>query len=276
MVHWVYVLECEGENIYIGETTRLFKRFLEHQKGGGAVNTHKHSPERLIALYKVSDNVSFEQYRRSVLENKFDEKCIQFWGGDDSGNLTVENHITEMFMYQRDNMADDFMYNDGEWYKVKGGKYTKYISENPTLSMDSQTIIDRPNCHCQVPSEVKISKDKKTIYFVCSLKNVWDDFYKYLKVDVPCDYYSVYSDDTVVRTEYNIARKKINEPWCIKIPTTNGSIFPDPCVLCKTSSYKPHYSSHRMRRVCQECILNKYDELKLKYASNGCMINDDE
>jgi hypothetical protein len=29
MVHWIYVLECEDYYIYVGETTRLFRRFNE-------------------------------------------------------------------------------------------------------------------------------------------------------------------------------------------------------------------------------------------------------
>ena len=62
MVHWIYVLECDDDYIYIGETTRLFRRFREHIYHNGAVNTTRHTPQRLIGLYKVGDNYSFYKY----------------------------------------------------------------------------------------------------------------------------------------------------------------------------------------------------------------------
>jgi hypothetical protein len=237
--------------------------------GRGAMNTHMNSPESLVGLYKVADNYSFSMYRDCILNNDFNNDIIQEWGSDDSGNLYVENHITEMYMYQRATMEDDdFWFSDGQWQKVKGGKYTKQLRENPTLKMDSQSILDRPNCKCQVPSEVKISKDRNTIYFVCSLKNVWDDFYKYVEVGEPCDFYSVYSDDKIIKTEYNLAKKRLNEKWSLNIPTTSVD-HPDPCVICKTDKYyTPFYSWGKNRRVCRSCIANKYDELKRDYSYN--------
>ena len=276
MVHWVYVLECEDRYIYIGETTRLYRRFSEHQRGGGAVNTHEHKPEKLIALYKVSENASFLDYRNSILRNIYDKGIIRLWGDDDSANLEVENHFTEIYMYQRNKIDDeDFMYDDGNWQKVKGGKYTKEIWANPTLKMNKQLIIDRPNCHCLIPSEVKISRDKKTIYFVCALKNKWEDFYQDLETDEPCDFYKVYSDDAIVKTKYEVAHKKISEEWCSRIPVTKNSIYPESCILCKSINYIPHYSWYQNRRVCEDCILNKYDELKKQYSfTDNCLIQD--
>ena len=56
MVHWVYVLECEDDYIYVGETTRLFSRFQEHITHRGGKNTLSHTPRKLIGLYKVNGN----------------------------------------------------------------------------------------------------------------------------------------------------------------------------------------------------------------------------
>lgn len=268
MVHWIYVLECEDKHLYVGETTRLFRRFSEHLSGRGAMNTHNNSPETLIGLYKVADNYSFLQYRNSILQNTYDEFFIKHWGTDEPA-LEIENHFTEMYMYQRAAMEDDdFWFSDGQWQKVKGGKYTKYLTANPTEKMNPQSILDRPNCKCQVPSEVKISKDRNTIYFVCSLKNVWDEFYRYLEVGEPCDFYSVYTDDKMIKAEYTIAKKKIGEEWCRNIPATSVDIGPEPCVLCKTEEYTPFYSWYKHRRVCVGCILNRYEELKKGYSYN--------
>ena len=37
-MRWIYVLKCYENVIYVGETTRLFKRLLEHKNGNGAGN----------------------------------------------------------------------------------------------------------------------------------------------------------------------------------------------------------------------------------------------
>jgi predicted GIY-YIG superfamily endonuclease len=93
MVHWIYVLECEDNYLYVGETTRLFRRFSEHRYGRGGVNTGAHKPDTLVALYKVADNYSFLQHRSHILQNDFNKDIIDEWGSDDSANLEIENHI---------------------------------------------------------------------------------------------------------------------------------------------------------------------------------------
>ncbi len=98
MVHWIYILEYEDEHIYIGETTRLYRRFSEHQRGCGSVNTHCHYPRKLIGLYKVAENSSFIKYRKSILNNIFNKNIISAWGEDEFDNLEVENHFTEIFL----------------------------------------------------------------------------------------------------------------------------------------------------------------------------------
>ena len=276
MVHWIYILECEDKHIYIGETTRLYRRFSEHQRGCGSVNTHCHYPRKLIGLYKVAENSSFIKYRKSILNNIFNKNIISAWGEDEFDNLEVENHFTEIFLYLRSiTKTSNFLYKDGYWQKVKGGKYTKDAWKNPVLTVKKETILDRPNCHCLVPAEVKISNDKTKIYFVCALKNVWPDFYNTLHVDEPCDFFQIYAEDAIVKTKYQVAEKKITENWCKNIPITKKSFYPDPCILCNTIDYNPYYSWYELRRICQECILNKYEELKKNYSiSSACLIND--
>ena len=66
MVHWVYVLECADDYLYVGETIRLFKRFDEHIRSRGGSNTLKHKPYKLIGLYKVNDNYSYWKYRNAI------------------------------------------------------------------------------------------------------------------------------------------------------------------------------------------------------------------
>jgi predicted GIY-YIG superfamily endonuclease len=69
MVHWVYILECDDKIIYVGETIHLYKRLGQHIGGKGGKNTHAHIPKRLIGLYKVNDNQSFDQYRSDIKHN---------------------------------------------------------------------------------------------------------------------------------------------------------------------------------------------------------------
>jgi predicted GIY-YIG superfamily endonuclease len=275
MVHWVYVLECCDRNIYVGETTRLYSRFSEHIGGRGSVNTSSHSPRKLIGLYKVDDNHSFFKYRDSILKkNEYNRFIIEDWGnGEGSGNLDIENHITELYFHLR-NKEDDieglssFRYNDGMTNKVNGGKYTKMFNR-PTF-VDNDYILDRPCCDCMFPCEVKISKDKKTIYFVCSVKNIWEGFdSKGLQIEGPCDFYKVYTEDMYIKKAYEVnIESKLKESWVSNIPVSLYKIHPEPCVMCKKTNYLTIFAFTKVRRLCQECMMNKYDELKKEYSSS--------
>jgi predicted GIY-YIG superfamily endonuclease len=212
MVHWVYVLECEDDYIYVGETTRLFRRFTEHMRSRGGSNTIKHKPHKLIGLYKVNDNYSFMRYRNSIKSGEYNRFILDDWDND-GDNLLIENHITERFLYER---RDNDCYGGGsEWYKVRGGKYTREsmdetvaiykwasekegrvaMSKNPIDNIPQENIVDRPLCKCHCPSEVKLSKDKTKLYFVCALKNVWEDFTNILQVGKSCDFWELYTED---------------------------------------------------------------------------------
>ena len=224
MVHWVYVLDCEDDYIYIGETTRLFRRFSEHLRNRGGSNTIKHKPYKLIGLYKVNENYSFMKYRNAITKNTYNRFIIDNWDNE-GDNLLIENHITERFLYER--RENDYYGGGLEWYKVRGGKYTReslndtvsgykwasekvgrvYHAGNPINSISADTIVDRPLCKCNYPSEVKLSKDKSKIYFVCSLKNVWDGFCSDLQVNKACDFWNLYTEDTKIKELYTISKE---------------------------------------------------------------------
>lgn len=278
MVHWIYVLECEDDYIYIGETTRLFRRFHEHIYNNGAVNTSRHEPLKLIGLYKLGDNYSFYKYRNKIENGEYDKFALDDWGDDEnSDNLLIENHFTELCMYLRKE-DNNFIFDDGEWNKVRGGKYTKQIYSNPTTTMNVEDILDRPLCHCGLPCEVKLSKDKTKIYFVCALKNVWGDMNIDLEVKEPCVFFKVYNEDVYIKKQYEIIQKKIREnKWTIDIPKSEHKINPEVCILCKKINYIPIWCYGESRRICQPCFSNKFDELKEKYDnSSKCLFADDE
>ena len=51
---WIYILKCENGYYYVGKTKRLYRRFWEHAKGNGGLNTSINVPECVVAIYKVS------------------------------------------------------------------------------------------------------------------------------------------------------------------------------------------------------------------------------
>ena len=290
MVHWVYVLECEDDYIYVGETTRLFRRFDEHLKNRGGSNTLKHKPYKLIGLYKVNENHSFMRYRNTVKSGEYNGFVVDEWGND-GDNLLIENHITERFLYER---RENDSYGGGlEWYKVRGGKYTRQTmdetvamykwasekegrvcaSKNPIDTIPANIIVDRPLCNCRYPSEVKLSKDKSKIYFGCSLKNVWGDFFSDLQIDIPCDFWKLYTEDKKVKEQYEVLVKaRSREKWIANIPFSMYKMNPEPCIFCNKTGYLPIFNNGS-KRLCQSCICTNYDDLKDKY-SKICLITD--
>jgi len=289
MVHWVYVLECEDDYIYVGETTRLYIRLTEHMLSRGGSNTSKHKPRKLIGLYKVNENHSFLRYRNSIKSGEYNRFILDDWDSD-GDNLLIENRVTERFLYERRNNT---LYGSGsEWYKVRGGKYTrekmdetvdmyKWASEkegrfcqatNPTSRIPDDTIVDRPLCKCHYPSEVKLSKDKTKIYFVCALKNVWDNLYSFIRIDTPCDFWQLYTGDKEVKADYEIVKARSKESWILNIPLSLYKINPQACISCSRTGYLAIFNNGT-RRLCQPCILKKYDILKEKYDT-VCLISD--
>ena len=47
----IYVLECEGGNVYVGKTTKGQKRLKQHIDGRGAEWTKMHKPKRVMQYY---------------------------------------------------------------------------------------------------------------------------------------------------------------------------------------------------------------------------------
>jgi hypothetical protein len=282
MVHWVYVLECEDDYIYVGETESLLRRLREHLNHRGGANTFKHTPLRLIGLYKVNENTSFMEYRTAVLSGDYNRFLLETWG-ENGDNLLIENHITERFFYDR---RDNTSYGGGlEWYKVRGGKYTRgnldetvamyklasekegrtCFSRNPIDTLLVETIVDRPLCKCGNPSEVSLSKDKSKIYFVCALKYVWPAVYSIIDTCTPCDFWQPYSEDIPVKTQYESVKVLSREVWIANIPLSRYKIHPEPCISCQKTNYVAIFNDGT-RRLCQTCLATKYDSLKEQYS----------
>ena len=282
MVHWIYVLECEDDFIYVGETTRLFRRFTEHLYKHGSVNTHIHKPVKLIGLYKLTDNYYFYKYRNEIRNGDYNRFIIDDWldKNENCDNLLIENHITEIYMAFRakDRPKINFRYNDCRPWRVRGGKYTRTYSYDTPEIIHQEDIIDRPTCDCELPCEVKISNDGDTIYYVCALKNVWNDMNLDIYIEEPCEFFQVYKDDIYIKKQYELIQESIyKNKWVSNLPLSTYKVNPEPCVICNKINYCPIYCYGKVRKVCQTCFSNKFDELKNKYdITSKCLFADDD
>ena len=201
-MHWIYILECEDDRLYVGETTRLYRRFWEHWSGEGGVNTRVYKPTRIAAIYKVQTIGKFENYDYDTdwaINNdpknergKYNKwKMINF-EDDKEGeydNLGAENNITECLML-----------SFGETNDIRGGKYTRIDKQ---YELPNNELFKRlPFCECGYPCDVKKCKDKDTLYFRCARKNMWESFRSSFDCEEPCKFYKEYTHDETLRRIY--------------------------------------------------------------------------
>ena len=115
-MHWIYILRCDNNIIYVGETTRLYRRLIEHKNGKGSDTTHEFKPYKLMGIYKLKkDGLTFDcPINKDMYEQGFIDEN-KSWG------LELENQITLMYMKAMNT----------KWDNVYGGKYhVGYRPEN--------------------------------------------------------------------------------------------------------------------------------------------------
>ena len=154
---WVYILKCEDDYYYVGETSRLCRRFREHSEGCGGLNTSIYRPLGPVAIYKVNNLGKFFEYNRNVIDTINNDYTIDNQSGydkwllkkfnddveDDYDNLYAENNITECLMIN----------NKDNWDKIRGGKYTRFDIEYKFPINDY--VKELPICKCGLPCDVK-------------------------------------------------------------------------------------------------------------------------
>ena len=225
MVHWIYILKCESDIIYIGETKRLFKRFWEHTSGHGSINTSKYKPKELVAIYRINTILDFMYYNYEVIKNNYNYNSLKTFGNDKGYTtfLDAENNITERMMIRYNNIGND-------WTKIRGGKYTKNntfyrnginyedfkIDKNNIGKVSTDDIKECPKnkyienlpcCDCGYPCDIKLGKNyfklegnKSFLYFRCAKKNMWEELKDTLKTNViSCNFYQEYLLDKSYR-----------------------------------------------------------------------------
>jgi predicted GIY-YIG superfamily endonuclease len=270
MVHWVYILECEGNRTYVGETRRLFRRFWEHNSGRGGVNTCRFTPRNIVALYKVQTIGRFMRYNQSVTEQlevlDNDEDYSYYRKQDlmyfDSDHETLYNHL------DAENAIVHCLavHNPDNWPNVRGGKYTMPYGYYPRPNIPE--LRNLPLCHCGYPCDIKKNSDKGYLFFRCAKKNMWDGFRDVFDVmDEPCKFYQEYTLDSKFRAQAIKERKEVakhcgnivaNSTWLGHMDECEDNT----CVLCQSETYKPIVYDDIERNVCTRCFFGRYGEVE--------------
>jgi len=285
-MHWVYILRCEDDYFYVGATSRLYRRFWEHLKGNGGINTYVHSPQQIVAIYKVNvicKFVDYNNYINKILDHNYEIDGSSYanlelnnWddkeeGGEDD-KLYAENNIAECLMTHKKN----------KWNKIRGGKYIRFDIEYKYP--DNNDIKDLPLCKCGLPCDIRKNEYKNYLYFRCSKKNMWDKLKKIFDIDdEPCNFFMEYTKDKQVKIQENNKFKErsnklkelFKKSFWLKNVEINDRNYPKQCIggCNRTSeSIKLTYFNEK-RNLCFDCFIEKNEELKNKYKNLGkCLI----
>ena len=239
MVHWIYILRCTGEKvawtskglndkIYVGETTRLYRRLKEHVNQEGSVMTYDFCPNRLVGLYKVEDELlHINNDENSIHYKMYEEGYINKLENKNDA-LNLENDITEMYMQAM----------GPKWENVYGGKY--HNGYRPHDNPGEEVEFNRPFCNCKIPADIKEYNGK--IYWRCSRKNIWDGLQEYIvgqlglnlqNIVKPCEFYKEYNQEekfTCTNLIYNYPEDKIKLTGkCLIMDDSDGERAPPLC-----------------------------------------------
>ena len=191
-MHWVYILKDSiTGHLYVGETTRLYRRLLEHKNSNGSKITSNGEYDILVGLYKIPINSNFYLYhRQNKIYNDYNpflfENMCEYTHNTKEEALLVENWITELLITNTG--------HDGEYDMVYGGKYCNVTTyDNMVERIQDEDVLKRPMCKCGIPADIRISS-KKELYYICSMQNVWDDLQSVIDVDEYCDFFMKYDD----------------------------------------------------------------------------------
>lgn len=260
-MNWIYILKCNNNNFYVGETTRLFRRLREHTIGKATDFTKNNKPYKLCAIYKLANS---ENQVNEFLEDTFSEYDF-LEDNNKKLSLKLENEITLMLMKILDN----------NWKNVYGGKFNKNFL--PEKNPSSNLHLNRPFCKCNLPSDLNEYKSKK--YWRCSKKNFWDELKEFIRKDLnfpieeACNFYRIYKENDNFQIFEN--KKKENKNyytidnsyWLKNIPNIDNKLEYNFCVSCDFNmrSKKNIIYFDEQKSLCTNCFYNNYKKLSQKY-----------
>ncbi len=256
------------------ETSRLYRRFWEHENGLGGLNTSVYPPINIVAIYSVNRLGKFFDYTKKVSNNDYHLNYNIYFkrGGiienfnidNDADNecgynsLLIENTITEKMMID----------NETNWKKIRGGKYVRFNVEYNFPN--NQLTQELPNCNCGLPCDVKRNDENNYLYFRCAKKNMWDKMREEFGIaDEPCNFFMRYTKDNKYKIEYEKRKQTIkylavNSDWLTEL---SGGKY-EHCVGGCGKEYDENNTIRYLRtaiNLCFDCFIDKNEELAKKY-----------
>ena len=274
-MRWIYILKCKDDYYYVGETTRLWRRFWEHDKGNGGINTSIFIPENIVAIYKVSTIGKFLDYNNRIVNNSFNiyfnrnskllDEFNNLQNDDYYDHLFIENNITECLMIN----------NKDNWRKIRGGKYTRF---NVEYSHPNNKYIENlPICNCGLPCDIRKNEENNYLYFRCAKKNMWSEMKEEFDIqDEPCNFFMKYTKDIEYNRQYfkkkKIIRDLVNRSFWLN--QLIGEQY-EQCIGGCGKVYDEDNTIRYLRKpinLCFDCFINKNNELYKKHTK--CLIDD--
>jgi len=193
-MHWIYLINCENNVVYVGETKNLYSRLNQHVGKRGSKHTIQNKPTSLCGLYKVHSYYRFLKYCEECdkdepsyekIQELLDEFAMVEWNNKDWARY-IEDFMTEIMM----------QYDDITTY---GGKYVTENRDDLDTVFEMKELNRIPLCDCGFPAEIKISKTPRyyKLYFMCSMKNAWSSMreqYQRLMIEEPCGFYQEFME----------------------------------------------------------------------------------
>lgn len=267
-MYWVYILKCQNEVFYVGQTSRLFRRFWEHERGDGGMNTEIYKPIEVVAVYKINSLGNFFHYNKYVHTCLDDTYFFKHFNALKFLNIKNKNLNYDKLRIEN-NIAECMMVHLNDWEKIRGGKYIRFdtVYRRPI----NKYLESLPLCTCNLPCDIKYNREKQFLYFRCPKKNIWRDV-PLSNAITPCNFYKEYTLDKKYRVHLFARRqqykKKIRKlfkngrKWLDNIPSLKGGI----CVGgCQKSRYNNICYSYENKRLCWNCFKNNHDALEKEF-----------
>ena len=293
-MHWIYIRKCydnfDNQFYYVGETKRLYRRFIEHEddKCLNTFDTYSYP----VAIYKKDKISNFLEYNQEIykLNNDDNYPLETYFSGYNNPKYILDNfeyledNDNYSKYYAENNIAECLMiHNKNNWENIRGGKYTRFDCNYKFPK--NKHIEFLPLCKCGLPCDVKKNEDKNYLFFRCSKKNMWDSFREEFDIDdEPCNFYKEYTEDKIIKTMCNKKEKKIKNLlkksyWLMNIKEDSSDPYGYCVGNCKKQNMNYNYIKYggRYRTLCYDCFINKNKELQEKYdiQKNECFILSD-
>ena len=212
--HWIYILKGScGQKYYVGETTRLYRRFWEHDKGDCSNTCGKGF--RVVAIYKKDNMGTFFDYNEKIINNKNLQSTFILGVNNPKYLLNNWNKIGGFNHREiKNNIVECMMLGDyHHWKDIRGGKYTKFNCNYKFP--ENEYVKELPLCHCGLPCDVRKKEENDYIFFRCSKKNFWPGIREKFEIDdEPCKFFKKYTKDETYKSNISI-----DESWLENVPS---------------------------------------------------------